>query len=188
MSGRHYAGHLRRAPANSSAHKIALRIDLAPICTVNVARPELGREAIAVRVEDEERVVADGLEVAIIGGLLLRPVDWALGAVDIESHPPPGSLSYPNSKDRSRGARPAVRRDVCRQRRRPDGERGVEDRAVRLVRRGPELAAVCLDDRAAYRQPHAHASGLGRAVSREQPVALVPVSADPEVAARPPTQ
>src|SRR5260370_17324865 len=137
MSGRHYAGHLRRAPANSSAHKIPLRIDLAPICTVNVARPELGREAIAVRVEDEERVVADGLEAAIVGGLLLRPVDWALGAVDIESHPPPGSLSYPNSKHRSRGARPAIRPDVCRQRRPPDGQRESTAPPLRLSPAAP---------------------------------------------------
>ena len=33
-------------------------------------------------------MVADGLEVAVIGGLLLRPVHWTLGAVDIEGPPP----------------------------------------------------------------------------------------------------
>src|SRR5712691_1823451 len=42
-----------------------------PVRTVDVARPERGGQAVAVLVEDEERVVADGLEVAIVGGLLL---------------------------------------------------------------------------------------------------------------------
>jgi len=37
-------------------------------------------------VEDEERMVADRLEVAIVGRLLLGAVDWALRAVDIEDH------------------------------------------------------------------------------------------------------
>jgi hypothetical protein len=35
--------------------------------TVNVARPERGREAVTVLVEDEKRMVADGLEVAVVG-------------------------------------------------------------------------------------------------------------------------
>jgi hypothetical protein len=34
-------------------------------------------------------MVADGLEVAVVGRLLLRAVDWALGAVDIQDQPPP---------------------------------------------------------------------------------------------------
>ena len=61
-----------------------------PFRTVDVAGSELGREAIAARVEDEERAIADGLEVAVVGGLLLRLVDWALGAVDRAS--PPSSV------------------------------------------------------------------------------------------------
>jgi len=59
-----------------------------PVRAVDVARPELGREAVALRVEDEEGVIADGFKVAVIRRLLLRPVDRALGAVDIERHPP----------------------------------------------------------------------------------------------------
>ena len=31
-------------------------------------------------------MVADGLEVAVVRGLLLRAVDWALGAIDVEDH------------------------------------------------------------------------------------------------------
>ena len=57
-----------------------------PIRTVHIPRPELGGEAVAVLVEDEERMVADRLEVAIVGRLLLGAVDWALRAVDIEDH------------------------------------------------------------------------------------------------------
>jgi hypothetical protein len=56
--------------------------------TMDVAGPEFGREAVALGVEDEERMVADRLKMAVVRGLLLRAVDWALGAVDIESHPP----------------------------------------------------------------------------------------------------
>jgi len=48
---------------------------LPPVRTVDVARPKLGREAVALWAEDEERVVADGLKVAVVRGLLLRPVD-----------------------------------------------------------------------------------------------------------------
>jgi hypothetical protein len=37
-----------------------------PLRTVHVARPELGGETVAVLVEDEQRMIADGLEVAVI--------------------------------------------------------------------------------------------------------------------------
>src|SRR5438552_15810948 len=57
-----------------------------PIRTVNVARPELGGHAVTAWVEDEEGVIADGLEVAVVGGLLLCPVHGTLRTVDIEGH------------------------------------------------------------------------------------------------------
>src|SRR5262249_22077504 len=61
--------------------------DLVPsLGAVDVARPEFGREASATRVEDEERVITDRLEVPVISGLLLRAVDRAFGAVDVEDH------------------------------------------------------------------------------------------------------
>jgi len=53
---------------------------------VDVARPELGREAVALRVEHEEGVIADRLEVAVVRRLLLGAVNWALGAVDVDGH------------------------------------------------------------------------------------------------------
>jgi hypothetical protein len=56
---------------------------------VDVAGPERGGQAVAVLVENEERMVADGLEVPVVGRLLLRAVDGALGAVDIQDHAPP---------------------------------------------------------------------------------------------------
>ena len=37
-------------------------------------------------------MIADGLEVAVVGGLLLGAVHRTLGAVDIEGHPPSGRL------------------------------------------------------------------------------------------------
>jgi hypothetical protein len=65
--------------------------DLVPaLRTVDIARSEFRREAVALRVGDEERVVADGLEVAVVRGLLLGPMNGALGAVDVEDHPSRG--------------------------------------------------------------------------------------------------
>jgi hypothetical protein len=52
--------------------------------------PERGGQTVTVLVEDEERVIADGLEVAVVGGLLLGAVHRTLGAVNIEGHPPGG--------------------------------------------------------------------------------------------------
>ncbi len=52
------------------------------------AWPERGGQAVAVLVEDEERMLADGLDVAGVGRLLLRAVDRALGAVDIQDQAP----------------------------------------------------------------------------------------------------
>jgi len=55
---------------------------------VDVARPKRGGHAVAVLVQDEEGMVADGLEVAVVGRLLLSPVDRTLGAVDVEGYAP----------------------------------------------------------------------------------------------------
>jgi hypothetical protein len=60
---------------------------------VDVARAEFRGQAVALRVEDEERVIAHGLEMADIGGLLRRAVDRAFGAVDVEDHPPRGVVT-----------------------------------------------------------------------------------------------
>ena len=38
-----------------------------PVRTVDVARPERGGQAVAGLVEDEQGMVADGLEVAVVG-------------------------------------------------------------------------------------------------------------------------
>ena len=53
---------------------------------VDIARSEFRGEAVSLAVEHEERVVADGLEVPVVRGLLLRPMDGALGAIDVERH------------------------------------------------------------------------------------------------------
>ncbi len=61
--------------------------DLAPaVRTVHVAWPERGSETVAVLVEDEERVIADGLEVAVVRRLLLSAVHRTLGRSDGETH------------------------------------------------------------------------------------------------------
>src|SRR5258706_16191036 len=74
---------LRAVAANDGEEHV-----VPPVRAVDISRPELGREAVALRVEDEERIVADGLRVAVVRRLLLGPVDRALGAVDIERHAP----------------------------------------------------------------------------------------------------
>ena len=56
--------------------------------TGDVARSELGGQAVTLLVEDAERMVADGLEVAVVRRLLLRAVDRTLGAVDVEGYAP----------------------------------------------------------------------------------------------------
>ena len=61
---------------------------LPPVSTVDVARPERGGQAVAVLVEDEEGMLADGLDVAVVGRRLLPAVDRTLGAVDIQDQPP----------------------------------------------------------------------------------------------------
>jgi hypothetical protein len=61
-----------------------------PIRRHKVARPKRGGQAVAVLVEDEERVIAHGLEVPVVGGLLLGAVNRALGAVDIQDQTPRG--------------------------------------------------------------------------------------------------
>ena len=61
--------------------------DLIPaLGAVDVARPEFHGQAVALWVEDEERVIAHRLEVTVVRGLLLCAVDGAFGAVDVERH------------------------------------------------------------------------------------------------------
>jgi hypothetical protein len=55
---------------------------------VNVAWPERGGQAVAFLVEDEERMLADGLDGAGVGRLLVRAVARTLGAVGIQDQPP----------------------------------------------------------------------------------------------------
>ena len=61
---------------------------------VDVARSELRGKAVALWVEHEERVITHRFEMTVIGRLLLRPVDRAFGAVDVEDHPPRGRARH----------------------------------------------------------------------------------------------
>ena len=49
---------------------------LPPLGTGDVSRAKRGGQAVAVPVEEDEGVVANGLEVAIVGGLLLGAAHW----------------------------------------------------------------------------------------------------------------
>jgi hypothetical protein len=48
---------------------------------MDVARPELGRQAVAFTIEQRQRVVTGGFEVAVVRTLLLFAVNRDLGAV-----------------------------------------------------------------------------------------------------------
>ena len=65
---------------------------------------------------------------------------------------------------------------VCFRRSHWQGE--VEGRARSVVGRHPHLSAMGLDDRAADRQSHAHAVGLGGEEGREQAIEVLGIDAD----------
>jgi hypothetical protein len=55
----------------------------------DIARAQLGRHAVARVVKQQPRMLAGGLEVAVVGALRLPPVDRHLGAVHLPHYPPP---------------------------------------------------------------------------------------------------
>jgi hypothetical protein len=59
--------------------------------TVDVAGPRLCRQTVALAVEPQQRVIAGGLEVSVVGALLLLAVDRDLGRVHVQKHPEPMS-------------------------------------------------------------------------------------------------
>jgi len=83
----------------------------------------------AIRAMAAPTLVLDG-EVAVFDRALISRFEWLRHHAPPDLATPPisgwnlasgGSLSYETRKGQSRGARPASRRDACRQRRRPDG-------------------------------------------------------------------
>jgi hypothetical protein len=55
--------------------------------TVHVAGPQLRRQAIAFAVEQQQRVIASGLEVSVVGDLLLVAVYRGIGTVHVQHFP-----------------------------------------------------------------------------------------------------
>jgi hypothetical protein len=55
---------------------------------VDVARPELRRQAVAFTIEQQQRVVACGLKMPVVSAILLLTINRDLGTVDIEHNPP----------------------------------------------------------------------------------------------------
>ena len=55
---------------------------------VDIAKPQLDREATAFVVEQQQRMMTGGLEVPVVGALLLRGLDRNRGAVHVQHHPP----------------------------------------------------------------------------------------------------
>ena len=54
---------------------------------VDVPRPQLHRQTVAFPIEQQQRVIAGGLEMSVVGALLLVAVDRDLRAVDVQYHP-----------------------------------------------------------------------------------------------------
>ena len=82
----------------AEGHLLALRllpVDLGQqqflpaVGTVDVARAQFRRQAVALVVEQQQRMIAGGLEVSVVGALLLAAVDRDFGAVHVQHYPPP---------------------------------------------------------------------------------------------------
>ena len=54
---------------------------------MHVAGPKLRRQAVALAVEQQQRMITGGLEVIVVGALLLLAVDRDLGGIHIQNHP-----------------------------------------------------------------------------------------------------
>src|ERR1035441_3707509 len=55
--------------------------------TVDVAGPQFCRQAVALAVEQQQRVIAGGFEVAVVGAVLLLAVNRDLGRVHVQHDP-----------------------------------------------------------------------------------------------------
>jgi hypothetical protein len=53
------------------------------LSAVDVARAKLGGQAVALAIEQQQRVIAGGLEVSIVGSVFLLAVDGDLGAIHV---------------------------------------------------------------------------------------------------------
>ena len=58
--------------------------------TVDVAGPELRRQTVTLTVEQQQRVITGGLEVAVVRAILLLTVNRNLSAVHVQHDPPRG--------------------------------------------------------------------------------------------------
>ena len=54
---------------------------------MHVAGTEFSSQTIALPIEKQQRVIASGLEMSVVGALLLVAVDRDLSAVDVQHHP-----------------------------------------------------------------------------------------------------
>ena len=64
------------------------------IGAVHVARSQLGRQTVTLAIEQQQRVITGGLEVPVVGTLLLLAVDRNLGRVHVQHHPLRGIHSF----------------------------------------------------------------------------------------------
>ena len=69
-----------------------------PSALWDVVRPELGHHAVAFTIEQQQRMVTGGLEVAVVSTLLLYAVNRDLGAVHIQ-HDAPRRIDSFGSRD-----------------------------------------------------------------------------------------
>src|SRR5436309_3847237 len=57
------------------------------LATVDVAEPELGRQTVALAIEQQQRVIAGRFEVAVVGAVLLLAVNRNPGRIHVQNNP-----------------------------------------------------------------------------------------------------
>ena len=65
---------------------------------MHVARPQRGGQAVAVLIEQKQRVVTDGLKVPVIRAPFLRPMHWTLAGIHVE-HDTRGARRHPGLRE-----------------------------------------------------------------------------------------
>jgi len=73
---------------------------------VDVAPPQLGRQAIPLPGEHGQRMIASGFEMSVVSALLLLPVNKNLGGIHVQNH----SLMSSPKRTRSSNSRTKIGR------------------------------------------------------------------------------
>ena len=95
----------RRLPVNFRHEQV-----VPVVGAMHGAGPQRSGEAVPVLSEQKQRVVADGLEVPVLGAPFLRPMHRTLARIHVE-HDPVGARCHLGPVQAPPGSRPSTRRD-----------------------------------------------------------------------------